>query len=147
MELVNLPLALINSFTVWHRPVYVYRLGREGQSMSVTGIRKHYKDHEKVFWKLLELYKRMPDAEPLKRKLLRNRLKKEIAAHFKYCCMLETSRTSYREIKSFGRKLEKEAPEIMAEARAYSRFVKMLSGTKYMLYPVASVYYGKKYSK
>ncbi len=49
IELVYCPLSMFNSYYVWHKPVYIYRLGREGQSMSVSGIRKYYKDHERVF--------------------------------------------------------------------------------------------------
>lgn len=146
VELVNLPLPVMNTFFVWHYPIYVYRLGREGQSMSVTGIRKHYKDHEKVFWKLAALYRQMPDEEPGKKKLLMNRLRKEVAAHFKYCCMLTPSKESAQELKRFGGRLKKDAPEILAAARAYSRFVRLMADTGYLMYPVVSRHYEKKYA-
>ena len=46
VELVNRPVPYLNSIGIFHKPIYVYRVGREGQSVSKTGIRKHYKEHE-----------------------------------------------------------------------------------------------------
>ena len=46
-------------------PVYLYRIGEEGQSVSATGFRKHYKDNEKVIASILDNmsgYNQMPDS-------------------------------------------------------------------------------------
>ena len=70
VELVCYPLVSANTFYVYHEPVYTYRLGREGQSMSIEGIRKHYKEHEKVFWELVDIYKTIPESETAKKILM-----------------------------------------------------------------------------
>ncbi len=50
-----------NTKTIHFVPVevYCYRLGRQGQSASVEGFRKHYKEHIHILCKLLKRYKKI----------------------------------------------------------------------------------------
>ncbi len=137
VELVNRPVPYMETVYVWHTPVYVYRVGREGQSVSKTGIRKHYKEHETVFWNLIGIYNSLSPEQISKRKFLRRRLLKETAAQMKYFCYLDRGKGPYGELKAFGAKLEKECPEILAAAMDYSRFVKIMVKTKYRAYHIA----------
>ena len=86
VEYVNFPLPYLKTFYVCHFPVYMYRLGREGQSVSPEGIKKHYKEHEKVFFHIADVYNSLKDKN--KKKLLMLRLRKEVASQCKYYCML-----------------------------------------------------------
>ena len=138
VELVNRPLPFMQSVYIWHKPVYVYRIGREGQSVSKTGVRKHYKEHEKVFWNLLGIYTALPVDSASKRQFLRRRLVKETAAQMKYFCYLDSGKAPYEELKQFGQRLGRECPEILTAAMEYSRFVKLMVKTKYRLYHIAS---------
>lgn len=138
VELVNRPLPYMQSLYIWHKPVYVYRVGREGQSVSKTGVRKHHKEHEKVFWNLIGIYKALPEDSASKRQFLRRRLVKETAAQMKYFCYLDAGKDPYEELKAYGEKLQRECPEILTAAMAYSRFVKLMVATKYRMYHIAS---------
>lgn len=55
-------------------PIYYYRLARSGQSMSIQGVRKHYKDHLKMLYTMLNYEKKYtmdtPVQEIFKRRLL-----------------------------------------------------------------------------
>lgn len=138
VELVNRPVPYMETVYVWHEPVYVYRVGREGQSVSKTGIRKHYREHEKVFWNLIGIYNALPEEKTSKRQFLRRRLVKETAAQMKYYCYLDPGKGPYGELKAFGKRLETECPEILAAAADYARFVKVMVATKYRAYHIAS---------
>ncbi|MBQ7344991.1 MAG: glycosyltransferase family 2 protein [Oscillospiraceae bacterium] len=138
VELVNRPVPYMETVYVWHEPVYVYRVGREGQSVSKTGVRKHYKEHEKVFWNLIGIYNALPEDKTSKRQFLRRRLVKETAAQMKYFCYLDAGKGPYGELKAFGARLEKECPEILTAAMGYARFVKLMVRSKYRLYHIAS---------
>lgn len=138
VELVNRPLPYMETVYVWHEPVYVYRVGREGQSVSKTGIRKHYKEHEKVFWNLMEIYQSLPEEKTSKRQFLRRRLVKETAAQMKYFCYLDRGKGPYGELKAFGERLKTQCPEILTAAMGYARFVKLMVKTNYRLYHIAS---------
>ena len=43
-EYACIPLKSISSFFIGHKPLYRYRIGREGQSISVEGIERHWED-------------------------------------------------------------------------------------------------------
>lgn len=138
LELVNLPVPYMDSVYVWHKPIYVYRVGREGQSVSKTGIRKHYKEHAKVLWNLIGLYNGLAPQQTARRQFIRRRLLMETAAHMKYICYLDRSREHYEELRQFGAKLQKECPDVLDAVVEYSRFVKVMVKTKYRAYHVAS---------
>lgn len=139
VELVNRPLPYLETICISHTPVYVYRVGREGQSVSVTGIRKHYREHERVFWNLLRIYNSLPEEKTAKRSFLRQRLVKETAAQMKYYCYLERGKGPHQELKTFGDRLKQQAPELLAAAMGYSRFVKLMVKSKYLAYHVSGL--------
>ena len=138
LELVYRPVPYIQSVYVWHKPVYVYRIGREGQSVSKTGIRKHYMEHSKVLWNLVGIYKSFPAEKTARRQFLRRRLLMEIAGHMKYLCYLDHSKENFAQLQQFGAKLREECPEVLEATVRYSRFVKLMVKTKYRFYHVAS---------
>lgn len=140
VELVNRPMPYMESVYVWHTPVYVYRIGVEGQSVSKTGIRKHYKEHEKVFWNLMEIYHAIPAEKTAKRQFLRRRLVKETAAQMKFYCYLDHSREHYKELRRFGRRLKESCPEILEAAKEYSRFVRLMTATGYRMYYISGLF-------
>lgn len=134
VELVNRPLPYFQTMAVYHDPIYVYRIGREGQSVSKTGVRKHYKEHEKVFWNLVEIYQGLQPGQTAKREFLLRRLVKEAAAQMKYYCYLERGRGPREELKAFGTRLKQEAPELLTASMDYSRFVRLMVKTNYLAY-------------
>lgn len=140
VELVNRPVPYLNSICISHLPIYVYRVGREGQSVSKTGIRKHYKEHEKVFWNLLEIYRSLSDRQTAKRQFIRQRLVKETAAQMKYYCYLERGKGPKGELKAFGARLKQEAPELLDAAMSYSRFVRVMVKSNYLAYHISGLF-------
>ena len=50
------PIATANTIYITHYPLYIYRLGDEGQSVSLNGYIKHYKDHVKVSKDIIDFY-------------------------------------------------------------------------------------------
>lgn len=137
VELVSRPVPYLNTICISHQPIYVYRIGREGQSVSKTGIRKHYKEHEKVFWNILEIYRSLSVKQTAKRQFLRQRIIKETAAQMKYYCYLERGKGPYGELKAFGNRLKQEAPELLEAAMSYSRFVRIMVKSNYFAYHFA----------
>lgn len=139
VELVNRPVPYLETLYIWHKPIYVYRVGREGQSVSKTGIRKHYREHEKVFWNLVQIYSSLSPEQSAKRQFIRRRLVKEIAAQMKYYCYLERGKGPHQELRDFGQRLSREYPELMGAAIDYSRFVKIMVRTNYFAYHFAGL--------
>lgn len=69
----------LKAFTVsetisfYERPIYYYRLGFSGQSVGVGGIRKHYRDNQKMLMGMLEYYTN-EITEPWAKEMVFNRL-------------------------------------------------------------------------
>ena len=53
-EYVLYPFKYAKTAKFFDFPLYLYRIGLEGQSVSQTGVRKHYQDYEKVLSAILE---------------------------------------------------------------------------------------------
>ena len=55
-EYTFLPLMFAKTVVKYDKPIYCYRLGRNGQSVSIDGVKKHYQDAFVVANKLYEAY-------------------------------------------------------------------------------------------
>ncbi len=128
IEYSALPLPYIDSIYVLHKAIYVYRIGAEGQSMSVSGIAKHYKEHETVFWRLVDIYRIIPEEREINRKIFRYLLETRLKEHYQFLCILPDSSAAKREVSQFNRKVKAECPEILEHVAARSRTIRMLSG-------------------
>lgn len=73
------------------------------------------------FGNLLQYIMEIPNYEIAKKDLMLMRICKEIAAHFKYCCMMESKSMGYDELTTFGYKLKRDFPEALQAAKKYSK--------------------------
>lgn len=55
-EYTFLPLMFAKTVIKFEKPLYCYRLGREGQSVSIEGVKKHYRDAFSVAEKMYKAY-------------------------------------------------------------------------------------------
>ena len=131
-EYVNSTLPFIDTFYVYPHVIYVYRKGVEGQSISWSGRLKHYKEHETVLWKHVEIFNKIE--EPHKKKLLRNRLINMGRAHLGYFYRFPVSLKNYKEYKAFGKKLHQRIPEIENSIARCSVLWKIVIRSGYRLY-------------
>ncbi|ETP71003.1 glycosyl transferase [Lachnospiraceae bacterium JC7] len=146
-EIVVLPMPFMESFYMWKKPLYVYLTGTEGQSMSINGIKKHYMDHDKVYWELCRAYHSISEREENKRDLVFRRLKKEAITHFDFILRLETNYKHYSELKEFGTKLKRIVPEVYKALSNERRNLRIMLKTQYLFYPLISAKVKKKNNK
>lgn len=97
------------TFAYMELPVYMYRIGRDGQSMSVTGIRKHYREHQQVLFGCLEYLKREV-TDPHKKKALGERLERACTMQYMFYYALECTREQKNEFMEFDRILQEQYP-------------------------------------
>lgn len=154
VEYACLPIPHINNVYVWQHPVYLYRTEVAGQSMSISGRRKHYQEHERVFWRLAEEY-----GEMTRRRLVesgqaegsgsgranadiyRERLSYMAETHIRMLCLKEKGQKNFGEIKDFCDAIKHNLPEIKKIAMKKSKFVCILYMTHYAIYPLLCRYY------
>lgn len=133
VELVYYPLSLVRSVFISHLPVYVYSVGTDGQSVSISGIRKHIRDHEIVFWNLCNLLKDY-SINSNKYKILYNRLVDEICGHISWLCLLKPTKENKKMAKSFLMKLQKLDSGLLVSAQKKSFFVKLVCYLNFNFY-------------
>lgn len=110
VEFVLKSLNYANTVQFYDLPIYYYRLGRDGQSMSIAGVQKHYKDHEKMvlgMWK----YINEKSTSELKKKIMSARVKAATMYMYKFFMALSHTRKHKEELRDFDIKLRKVAPD------------------------------------
>ena len=70
MELASYPLAYAKTTYAQPESVYIYRTGRDGQSMSLKSLAKHMDDRERVTMSMLDRFQRYDRSEYFKKMVL-----------------------------------------------------------------------------
>lgn len=88
--------------------VYCYRTMRDGQSMSDQGIRKHYKEHEKVIFNTLRFLDDLPRTNSYL--YASERVREMIKTHYYFFFCLEPSKEHRKELCNFDAKIRNKYP-------------------------------------
>lgn len=125
------PIASANTIYITHYPIYVYRLGNEGQSVSLNGAIKHYQDHIKVSKDIINFYNDNKFSEN-KRKYLLNYAASHVANTISgFNMVLETDKQNLKQIKEFKDYVLQNNKDIYNELSSKSKIVKILGKTNY----------------
>lgn len=114
------------SISRFDRPVYRYRLGVEGQSVSLEGLRKHYRDLPVVAERMMAVYEEVSPRETGEKKELLSRCIQNISFQtYRGALLLEDRKGSKKELIRFDRKIREEYPKAY-EAGNNGRLVRTL---------------------
>ena len=119
------------TISFYERPVYYYRLARNGQSMSQAGVRKNYRDHQKMLLTMLKYYKENVTKSYVK-KVFENRLDGVCNMQYIFYFALECTSKQKKELIEFDTFLKKEYPDFYY--RVLGRQVNFLRKTKFWGY-------------
>ncbi|MCM1466573.1 MAG: glycosyltransferase family 2 protein [Alistipes sp.] len=125
-------------------PIYYYRLARNGQSMSVEGVRKHYKDHLKMLKTMLEYEKKNVDSE-WRKKLFRLRLENACDMQYKFFFALKKNGQAKKEVQEFDKMLRDEYPYYYEKTK--SRIISSLRNNNFIGYNVFARVADSRYKK
>ena len=130
--------SLNNSKTVsaFPLPVYYYRLGRDGQSMSISGIKKHYKDHEKMLLTMVQ-YINEESSSGIMREIMMRRVADVVMYQYKFFMAITKNSQHKRELRDFDGKLKKLSEECYS--KNYGAPVRLLRKTNFGGYWLISV--------
>lgn len=136
LELVYKPLSAARSFYVWHHPVYHYRIGVEGQSGSVIGIKKHAGEHIARANDLIDLYAGMEKGS--RKDLLGLRVVKQVNNQCRVFSILGIK--EWKKLRKFCNEFRDKCPELVARARSIYRRLDLLFATNYLAFPALVVF-------
>lgn len=99
--------SLNNSKTIsyFELPIYYYRLGRDGQSMSVSGVRKHYRDHVRMLTTMIQ-YMNNESSSQIMEEIIQRRLVDAIMYQYKFFMALSKTAEHKREMRAFDTELK-----------------------------------------
>lgn len=130
VEYACLPFTHVKTVRVSKLPLYRYRIGREGQSVSLSGIERHYKDIIRVCMRLLcELN---DDALQSSRYLLRS-VTRECVAPFNFITKIPPSAERKADLMVFDSTLRQRSVVADGVARL-SRRMRLLQATSFLAY-------------
>ena len=146
-EYVALPLIHANTIYVLDYPIYMYRVGREGQSISAESRKKHLGDHQRVSYTLMSLLKQNY------RKLSNNKkgyFEKYFASIFasgigNYLLTLKPTKESFNLIKKYNEDIMNTSENVYNLMPTYSKTVELVRKNNFLLYSILATYKRKRW--
>ena len=102
------------TYALYDRCIYCYRVGEQGQSMSIEGAVKHHEEHLQVLEKILEIYKKVKLEENVE--LIKKRIEIMIRTQYDFYWLLPKNADGKVRIKKFDRELFQIDKEIYKSA-------------------------------
>lgn len=135
-EYVALPFMCAKTIYILDYPVYMYRVGREGQSVSVSGRKKHWQEHQRVSYTLMDFYKKQA------KKMNKNKkeyYEKYLASIFasgigNYLLTLEPNKENFELIKKYDNDIKMVSKKVYDLMPNYSKAVSTIRKNNYFLY-------------
>lgn len=141
-EYVVYPLFHTKTITSISLPLYIYRFGLEGQSISYTGRIKHYKDHLKASSNLLKYITKSSNLKSQKINYLNEYVAEMLATSIGgFLIILKPSKEIFQTIKDFDENVKKQNTKIYKSMIKYSSSVNYLRNANYFKYLI--LYYFK----
>ena len=142
-EFMLLPIPYVDKITYYQVPLYCYRLGVEGQSVSPESRIRHKEDSYKVAQRLMKFYEELPAGlSEQKKKYITDGIAAHMLWHFKTLLMCKTSKEVHSELKAFDLDIKARTPEVyeaMTTFKDSSTLIKMARGMNYLMYYPASI--------
>lgn len=136
LEYVYYAVACANTIARYEKPVYCYKLGVEGQSVSLTGIRKHYKDFPVVARRIFSFYEREAINYTGNKKEVLDAAVCSYSYHTYHAyTVLENTRDMKKELVAFDKEIQQSYPSVYALGYN-SKLVRYLRKSRFILYPL-----------
>ena len=128
------PLLHAKSVYVFDQHIYCYRLGRDGQSVSLEGWRKHCLEHDKVIRQLLS---HLPELEQCQEKVIFQLTQRLLGLiHWQYKLYMALG-DKQAQLKDFDRHLKNQYPALFAARKQVEgKRIKLMRMSGFILYPL-----------
>lgn len=136
-EFVFYPIKYVDTVYYHKAKIYMYRLGRDGQSMNMKSMQRNIKQHLTVLKHLLEDYDSCKDKlAPEKRAYLERGISLVVEIQFKIFISMGFQKGTRKLCKEWDMELKSKYPEIHKATRKKS--IEMIRRTNYMILPLGA---------
>lgn len=111
-EYTFLPLMFAKTVIKFEKPLYCYRLGREGQSVSIEGVKKHYRDAFSVAEKMYKAYEDNKEITGEIDAIAQKKLCYITDTVYTYCLVVSPNREMKNKLKNFDEHLKRDYADI-----------------------------------
>ena len=140
-DYVTAPLPLVKTVRISHVPAYQYRIGRDGQSMSMDGRIKHRAAMDKVITRMLERYPALAGTGTTAESICRAWLIDDIIGHLQVLYAMPASADIQAEIASSTQRIASDFPELWSEVLSRSEWARIFAAGHGKAYRLVSLGY------
>lgn len=140
-EYITFPIMYVNNVYYYQRYIYMYRLGRDGQSMNIKSMQKKRNQHMFVLNQLLNYYDYVvgKGCTESKKRYIQRCIGEMVENQFQIMISLGLKRGIRKELKDWDVKMKEKYPEIYKSTRKKS--ISLLRMTHYYILPLGAVAY------
>ena len=132
-EYTFLPLMFAKTVIKFEKPLYCYRLGREGQSVSIEGVKKHYRDAFSVAEKMYKAYEDNKEITGEIDAIVQKKLCYITDTVYTYCIVVSPNREMKIKLKEFDEHLKRDYTDIYRMTNKIKK-VKLLRLSGFLTY-------------
>lgn len=140
-EYITYPVPYVDTVYYYPDTIYMYRLGRNGQSMDIHSMQKRRGQHMHVLNRLLTYYESAikDGMDESNRAYMEKCIAQMVENQFQIYISMGLQKGIYRELKDWDQKLRQNWPDIYGAAAKKS--IDLLRNTNYLLLPAGAIVY------
>lgn len=146
-EYITYPIPYVKTISFVHEFVYMYRIGRQGQSVGIEKMQQNETNYDKVLRSLFDFYLQLGREIPCsyeKKRYIERIIARVVAGKIKIMLSFPATRGKKKELQTFDDKLKKNYPNIYDEN--INKAIAILRKSRYFLYYPISFAVRRKFS-
>lgn len=133
-EYIAYPMPYVSTVYYDDSFIYMYRLGRNGQSMDIKSMQRNRSMHQKVLDSLLKFYDHLPEMTDAKKTYIEKVIGQVMENQFQIYISMGKDKAIKEEMRTWDTELQKQYPRIAASTTKKS--ILMLRKTNYAILPI-----------
>ncbi len=138
-EYITYPIPYVTTVYFYHKFIYMYRLGRNGQSMDIHSMQKNRAQHMRVLESLLEFYNGMGNIPSGSRRYIEKCISQVMENQFQIYISMGLQKGIRSELMEWDCLLKKNYPMVYAATNKKS--IALLRKTGYWILPAGTIVY------
>lgn len=138
-QYITYPIPYVNTVYFYDKFIYMYRLGRNGQSMDIRSMQKNRNQHMKVLNSLLTFYGTLDEISVGTRTYIERAIAQMVENQFQIYISMGLQKGICSELKAWDRDLKKTYPRVYAATKKKS--ITLLRKTGYLILPAGTIVY------
>lgn len=135
-EYIAYPMPFVSSVYYDDEFIYMYRLGRNGQSMDIKSMQRNRAMHMKVLNSMLAFYDKMPEVTDAKKAYIEKVIGQMVENQFQIYISMGTEKEIQKETAAWDKALLKSHPRVANATNKKS--IMLLRKTNYSILPIGS---------